>query len=77
MIKRIFKSEFSWYKSLVHFFSIWVTFHEHSIIKRKKEKGEAISLAPLYHFHPLHKHLDISWEINAESSPYAMTKCQI
>ena len=28
-----------------------------------------ISLTPLYHFHPLHRHLDISWAITAESSP--------
>ena len=33
---------------LFFFFSIWVLFHEHS----------------LYHFHPLHRHLDISRAIN-------------
>ena len=32
-------------------------------------KGEATSLTPLYHFHPLHRHLDISQPITAESSP--------
>ena len=32
-------------------------------------KGEPISLSPLYHFHPLHRHLDISWGITAETSP--------
>ena len=26
------------------------------------------SLTPLYHFHPLHRHLDISWAITAGSS---------
>ena len=30
-----------------------------------------ISLTPLYQFHPLHRHLDISWAITAESSPLA------
>ena len=37
------------------FFSIWVFFHDHS-------------WTYLYHFHPLHKHLDISQAITAESS---------
>ena len=32
-------------------------------------RGKAISLTPLYHFHPLKIHLDISWVITAESSP--------
>ena len=32
------------------------------------QKGQAISLIHLYHFHPLHSHLDISWTVNTESS---------
>ena len=32
-------------------------------------EGEGIYLTPLYHFHPLHRHLDISRTITAESSP--------
>ena len=32
-------------------------------------KGEAVSLTPLYHLHPLHRHLDISHVITAESLP--------
>ena len=31
-------------------------------------KGEAISLYPFYHFHPIQRHLDISFVITAESS---------
>ena len=31
-------------------------------------RGRAISLTLLYHFHPLHKHLDISRGITADSS---------
>ena len=31
--------------------------------------GGGIYLTPLYHFHPLHRHLDISRAITAESSP--------
>ena len=49
-------------------FSIWVFFHEHSRIIGLQEKGEGISLTPYYHFSSLHRHLDISREIIAESS---------
>ena len=51
------------------FFSIWVFFHDHSRITGLQGKGESISLTPHYHFHPLHRHLDISRAITAESSP--------
>ena len=51
------------------FFSIWLFFHEYSRFTGQQVKGEAISLYPFYHFHPLHRHLDISWVIAAESSP--------
>ena len=51
------------------FFSIWVFFHEHSQFTGQQGKGEGIYLTPLYHFHPLHRHLDISRAITAESSP--------
>ena len=30
--------------------------------------GKALSLTPLYHFHPVHRHLDVSLEITAEIS---------
>ena len=43
----------------VVFFCIWVFFHEHSQFTGQQGKGEAISLSPLYHFHLLHRHLDI------------------
>ena len=51
------------------FFSIWVFFHKHSRFTGQQGKGEGIYLTPLYHFHPLHRHLDISRAITAESSP--------
>ena len=51
------------------FFSMWVFFHEHSRITGLQGKREGISLTPHYHFHPLHRHLDISQAITAESSP--------
>ena len=47
----------------------YIHFHEHSRITGLQGKGEGISLTPHYHFHPLHRHLDIRWAINAESSP--------
>ena len=50
-------------------FSIWVFFHEHLRFTGPQGKGEAISLSVLNHFHPLHRHLDISRAITAESSP--------
>ena len=49
--------------------TIWVFFHDHSRITGLQGKGEGISSTPHYHFHPLHRHLDISWAITAESSP--------
>ena len=51
------------------FFSIWIFFHEHSRFMGQQGKGEGIYLTPLYHFHLLHRHLDISRAITAESSP--------
>ena len=52
-----------------HFFSIWVFFHEHSRITGLQGKGEGIPLSPRDHFQLLHRHLDISRAITAESSP--------
>ena len=49
-------------------FSIWVFFHEHSRITGLQGKGGGISLTPHYHFHPLHRYLDVSRAITAESS---------
>ena len=51
------------------FFAIWVFFYEHSRITGLQGKGKGISLTPLYHFHQLQRHLDISRAITAESSP--------
>ena len=52
------------------FFSIWVFFfHKHSRFTGQQGKGEGIYLTPVYHFHPLHRHLDISQAVTAESSP--------
>ena len=51
------------------FFLSGFLFHEHSRITGLQGKGEGIPLAPHYHFHPLHGHLDISRGITAESSP--------
>ena len=34
-----------------------------------KGSGQAVALTPVYHFQPLHRHLDISRAITAKSSP--------
>ena len=51
------------------FISIWVFYNDHLRITGLQGKGESISLTPHYHFHPLHRHLDISQVIAAEISP--------
>ena len=43
-------------------------FHENSRFTRQQGKGEAISMARLYQFHPLLKHLDLSQAVILESS---------
>ena len=47
--------------------------NKHSRIARLKGKAEGISLTPHYHFHPLHRPLDISRAITTESSPVHIT----
>ena len=44
-------------------------FHDISRFKGQEKKGEGISLTTHYHFHPLHRHLDISRAMTAESLP--------
>ena len=62
-------------KSIIHkrfwkiSFSIWVFFHEHYRFTGQQGKGEGIYLTFLNHFHLLHRHLNISRAITAESSP--------
>ena len=52
------------------FFSIWVFFHEHSGFTRQQGKVSlSISSTAFYHFHLLHRHLDISRAVTAERSP--------
>ena len=51
----------------VFFFFHLGSFHEHSRITGLQGKG--ISLTPHNHFHPLHRHVDISQAITAESLP--------
>ena len=58
-----------WYFLFIYFFSIWVFFCEYSWITGLQWKMEGVSLTPHYHLHLLHRNLDISWAITAESSP--------
>ena len=50
------------------FFYFGVSFTWHSWFTGQQGKGEAISVTPLYHFHLLYRHLDISRAITAERS---------
>ena len=50
------------------FFLSGFFFREHLRFSGQQEKGKCIYLTSLYHFHPLHIHLDISRAITAESS---------
>ena len=59
------------------FFSIWTFFHKHSWITGLQEKEEGIPLTPHYHLHPLHRHLDTSRAITAESSLLHIASSQI
>ena len=54
----------------ITFSSIWVFFRNHSRVTGLQAKRKGISLTPHYHFHPLHRHLDINWAITTESSPH-------
>ena len=51
-----------------YFFFYLVSFNEHSRITGLQGKGEAISLTPHYHFHPLHRHLDYCRELTSAHS---------
>ena len=44
---------------LLFCFFIWVFYHEYSRFTEQQGKGKGIFLTPLYHFHPLHRHLNI------------------
>ena len=57
----------------VFFFLSGFFFHERSQIIGQQGKGEGFYLTPLYHFHLLHRHLDIGSTITAEGSPLHIT----
>ena len=57
-------------------FSIWAFFHNKSRITGLQGKGEAICLTLHYHLHPLHRHLEISRAITADSSPLHIGSCR-
>ena len=54
--------------ALFFFLSTWFFFHNHSRITGLQGKEEGISLTAHYHFHPLCRHLNISWAVTAKSS---------
>ena len=58
----------TWYILWFTFFYMGF-FHGHSRIAGLKRMSRDISLTPHYHFRLLHRHLDVSLAITAESSP--------
>ena len=53
----------------IYVYSIWVFFQNYSRFTWQQGKREAISSTLLYQLLPLHRRLDINWEITEESSP--------
>ena len=45
-------------------------------IHDSQDIGKVEAIPPLYHFHPLHRHLDISQVINVEISPLHIANSQ-
>ena len=64
----LFMTWMTHHRKKIETFFFWVFFGEHSRFTGQQGKGEAISLTSLYHVHPLHRHLDISRAITADSS---------
>ena len=54
---------------IIFFFFFFLSGFSFTTIHESQGKGEGISLTPHYHFHPLHRHLDLSRAITADSSP--------
>ena len=65
----IYSWMFFFFWEMISFFSIWALFHNHSRITGLQGKREGNPLVPHYQSHSLHRHLDSSWAITAESSP--------
>ena len=59
------------------FFLSGLSFTNTHDLQNIRRKGKAISLTPLYHFSPLHRHLGISRLIAAESSPPRITTIRV
>ena len=59
---------------LINLYSFF--FHEHSRFTGHQKKGKGFSLTPHYHFHPLHRHLDISRAITVGSLPLHIASSQ-
>ena len=62
--------------SLLFFFFYLGFLSQRFTSHRTAGKREGISLTSPYHFHSLHRHLDISWAIAAESSPLHIGSCR-
>ena len=69
LISKVPRTQLALVLYLSFYFSIWAFFHENSRFTGQQRKWETISLANLYHFHPLQGHFDISRVITADSLP--------
>ena len=60
---------FSKYGCFCNFFLSGFSFTSIHNSQDSRERWETTFLTPFYHFHPLHRHLDIIQAITAQSSP--------
>ena len=63
--------------SIVFFFLSGFFFKNVHEPQDSKSRETAFFLTPHYHFHPLHRHLDMSQEVTAESSPLHMGSSRV
>ena len=60
---------FCFFRFFFVFFFFLIFYLSGFYLKYINDSKETVFLTPLYHFHPLHRRLDISQVITAESSP--------
>ena len=66
MLKIVVDIQIFWSKNIL---SIWVFLSQTFTIHRTAGKRRCYLLISLYHFYPIHWHLDIGWAITVDSSP--------
>ena len=70
LLEKAFVTSFTWLTASSSFFFLsGFSFTNNHDSQESRGRGRLISVIPFYHFHPLHRHLDISQAITADSSP--------